>query len=421
GVTTRAGCGCSQLADAMDRWGILGCQKRRQLIVDRLMSNRAMLADAIAGEGAAHSVIGWALNTRLAEPVLKSGAEWLLNAAIEDVRKQVKEAFEGDAISSKRPRRFRVAGNSPFRMTSNKARFITSSQFQADIRTLLAMIPPDITAIAGVARSGLSVATMLSMYTHLPMLTIRQSTHDVVPTGNGWRLGGNRHVNPEKDKVLVVDDTVMTGNSLKAIRPLVESMFTDAVYAAIYVNPLANAKPDVWAVDLPWPHLLEWNLFNSVLSPSVALDFDGILCNDCMPEQDDDGERYLEFLRTSGVRYLPRKVPVPLIVTARLERYRSETEDWLRRHGVAWHRLVMHPAPTLSERNKDDIAAYKAMHFSEWAAVHRPTPGPTLFVESNDYQARRIAELSRRMVVCPGTASVYWFGDHESEFSTEHE
>jgi len=239
------------------------------------------------------------------------------------------------------------------------------------------------------------------------MITIRQTMNDIVDTGNGWRLGGTKHINPRHGKILVVDDTVMTGNSLKAIRPLIQSQVGNAVYAAVYVNPKALQKPDIWAVDLPWPHILEWNVFNSILSPSVAMDFDGILCHDCPPGSDDDGPRYLDFIRNAKPLYLPRRCPVPLIVTARIERYRAETEDWLRRHGVCWHRLVMHPATTLAERQRDNIPAYKARHYAAWAATHRPSPGPIMFMESEDRQAREIARHSRLMVVCPHTAGVY--------------
>ena len=292
-----------------------------------------------------------------------------------------------------------------FRQTG-AARFVTSAQFQEDIKLLIGKIPSDVTAIAGVARSGLSAATMISMYLHLPMITIRQTLNDIVPTGNGWRLGGSKHVDP-KGKILVVDDTVMTGNSLKAIAPLVQSQLGNAIYAAVYVNPLASRKPDIWAVDLGWPHLLEWNVFNSILSPSMAVDFDGILCRDCPPGSDDDGPRYLEFIRNAQPLYVPRRVPIPLIVTARIEKYRAETEEWLSRHGINWQRLVMHPAATLADRMRDDIPAYKAKHYKAWASKHRAMPGPIMFFESEDWQARRIAQLSKLMTVCPHTAGVY--------------
>jgi adenine/guanine phosphoribosyltransferase-like PRPP-binding protein len=293
-----------------------------------------------------------------------------------------------------------VAGSGP-------TRFVRSSQFQFDILNLVAKIPPDITAIAGVARSGLSAATMLSMYLHLPMVTIRQTMGDVIQTGNGWRLGGTKHVNPRTEKIIVVDDTVMTGNSLKAIKPLIDREFGNAVYAAVYVNPKALLKPDIWSVDLPWPHILEWNVFNSILSPSAAMDFDGILCHDCPPGSDDDGAKYLEFIRNAKPLYMPRRCPIPLIVTARIEKYRADTEEWLRRHGIRWNRLVMHPAATLAERRRDNIAAYKARHYAAWAAKHKATPGPIIFFESEDGQAREIATLSKLLTICPHTAGCY--------------
>lgn len=294
-----------------------------------------------------------------------------------------------------------------FTAGSGPVRFVRSSQFQFDILNLVAKIPQDVTAIAGVARSGLSAATMLSMYLHLPMVTIRQTMGDVVQTGNGWRLGGSKHVNPKTEKVLVVDDTVMTGNSLKAIKPLIDREFGNAVYAAVYVNPKAVRKPDIWSVDLPWPHILEWNVFNSILSPSSAMDFDGILCHDCPPGSDDDGPKYLDFIRNARPLYTPRRCPIPLIVTARIERYRTETEHWLRRHGIAWHRLVMHPAATLAERRRDNIPAFKARHYADWAARHKATPGPHIFFESEDHQAREIAKISKLLTICPHTAGCY--------------
>jgi adenine/guanine phosphoribosyltransferase-like PRPP-binding protein len=303
--------------------------------------------------------------------------------------------------------RARTSNRGAFRQGSGPVRFVRSSQFQFDILNLIAKIPPDITAIAGVARSGLSAATMLSMYLHLPMVTIRQTMNDVIQTGNGWRLGGSKHVNPRTEKILVVDDTVMTGNSLKAIAPLIDREFGNAIYAAIYVNPAATRKPDIWSVDLPWPHILEWNVFNSILSPFTAMDFDGILCHDCPPGSDDDGPKYLDFIRNAPPLYMPRRCPVPLIVTARIEKYRAETEAWLRRHGIAWHRLVMHPAATLRERQRDNIAAHKAHHYAAWAKHFVARPGPHIFFESEDRQAREIAQLSKLLTICPHSAGCY--------------
>jgi adenine/guanine phosphoribosyltransferase-like PRPP-binding protein len=291
---------------------------------------------------------------------------------------------------------------------TGKPQWVSCRHLAIDTQTLVSRLPHDIDAIVGVSRSGLDIATSAAKYLQLPLYAFRQSMGDVVSVGSGWRLGLHpRSDNRSEMRVVVIDDTVMTGNSTRSINSIVRPQFKQVTTAAIYVNPLAKVKPDLWVHDLGWPHLLEWNVFNSILSHNMAMDFDGILCHDCPRGSDDDGPRYLDFIRNAMPLYLPRKSPIPLIVTARIEKYRAETEAWLRKWRINFHRLVMHPAATLAERNQDDIAAYKARHFDAWATVYKPRPAPLAFIESDDRQARRIAEITGRMVICPATEGVY--------------
>lgn len=299
----------------------------------------------------------------------------------------------------------------PFKPSrTSPVRFVTSAQFQQDIKRLSSQIPHDVTAIVGVARSGLSAAIMIAMYRHLPLLAYRQTKGDmeVISAGNGWRLGGSSHIAPgQTDRVCIIDDTVMTGNSMTQAHQVVGRIFPNNVSGAVYVNPEAHRKPTFWAVDLPWPHILEWNVFNSVLSPNIGCDFDGILCYDCPAGSDDDGPRYRHFIENAKPLYLPRKTVLPLIVTARVEKYRALTVQWLHKHGVHFKRLVMHPAATTAERNRHNIAKFKAEHFERWARHHRPRPKPLLFIESDDRQAREIARRTQRLVVSPHAGMVY--------------
>lgn len=360
----------------------------------KLLADKAVTTASLGSVNAGKYVIGGWFNRAISKGSLPSQSS------------KKKQQRKGRAAVGAGVRRGRGGFASAFR-AQGEARFVSSARMQEDIKTLVSMVPSNITAIAGVARSGLSVATMVSMYLHLPMLTIRQNSNDVQQTGNGWRLGGRQHVEPKTQNILIIDDTVMTGNSLRAVQPLIEKQFGNAMTAAVYVNPLAVKKPDIHAVDLPWPHLLEWNLFNSVLSPNMATDFDGILCRDCPVGSDDDGPKYLDFIENAKPLYLSRKATVPLIVTARIEKYRPQTNAWLARWGIKCKQLVMHPAKTLRERQKDNIAAYKARHFSAWAQRHRASPPPLGFIESEDQQAKEIARRTKRMVICPATARVY--------------
>ena len=279
-------------------------------------------------------------------------------------------------------------------------RYVSTAQYVEDIKQLLAAIPYDITTIAGVSRSGIYAASMLSMLLHLPLDIIRQGQGDVVSGGNGWRL--TQGAPSSSGKVLVVDDTCMTGNSHSTVRSIAIKHYAPqtVVFAAVYVNPLASSKPDIWAVDLPWPHILEWNLFNSVLLPSCAMDFDGILCRDCPPGHDDDGEKYEAFLCNAIPLFPVRKQSIPMIVTARLAKYHNRTIAWLAKWGIKVDELIMGPWENIEQRNRADISAFKAEHYGRFMrkAIR---PGPHLFIESDPRQAQRIAELSKGIVVCP--------------------
>lgn len=290
-------------------------------------------------------------------------------------------------------------GPSPFAYQSSKTspEFVTLETFVADTRRLAAMIPEGTSRIIGVSRSGVTPANIIATILHLPMSYVRQSTGDLIDGGNGWRLTGNTG---GRGPAVVIDDTVMSGNSLKHVMPIVWKEHPQAISAAVYVNPAARQKPDIWVRDLPWPHLLEWNLPNSIMTTSCAFDMDGILCHDCGPGDDDDGPRYQAFLRDAILKYPVRRVQIPMIATGRLEKYRSQTLEWLGKHGMSTRSLKMFPG-TFHQRNTTTAAEFKARCFREFLATNQHRIKPAIFVESDEAQARIIAGLTKSLVVCP--------------------
>ena len=82
GIKAGKGCNCKDLAAKMDAWGVAGCDRERNTIVSALVTNRSVLVDALKETswllafGAEHAP----------EQVLRTGANWLLNKAIEDAR-----------------------------------------------------------------------------------------------------------------------------------------------------------------------------------------------------------------------------------------------------------------------------------------------------------------------------------------------
>lgn len=404
---------CYALAGRMNEWGVDGSRKNLELIVADILPR------AIEWE---REKAGW-LAKLLPESVTAGAVRLIVETAIATARplewifSQPVPAQQPQAAPVARKRRpgpatkFVTRPNNgqqnaptvPFAYTGGLPQFITTSRLMEDTKLLASKIPADVQGIIGVARSGLCVATMVAMLLHRPLTIVRQSTHDIVDAGNGWRLSGNTHGNGPH---VLLDDTVMAGNSFKHVTPIVQKRFPNLITAAVYVNPAAKHKPDMWVHDLPWPHILEWNVFNSIMSPAMATDFDGILCRDCRADQDDDGEKYLDWMTNVEPLYLTRRSPIPLIVTARLEKYRGVTTAWLNKWSVTFNELVMAPWGTLAERRAQNIPAWKAGYVSKFCAK-RHQINPPMYVESDPGQAQEIARLSRCLTVCPSAGACY--------------
>jgi len=270
--------------------------------------------------------------------------------------------------------------------------FFTTDELAADSYKLLCQIPYDIDLLLGVSRSGLIPASVLSMQLHIPMMTI--SKNSVAQAGSGWRLQREQVENPSK--ILVVDDTLYSGRSLSIVKEVVEKFYpnSEILTCAVYVHPKSIEKVDFYVEMLPGRHYLEWNFFNSIAVSRCIYDFDGILCEDIAPQDDDDGERYIKALQNAIPKYLVRREPIPIIVTARLEKYRELTLQWLKKWKVSCKKLIMGPWKNNRERGKrTEISKFKAAVYSSY---HQ-----NLFVESDPLQAREICEMTGKEVLCP--------------------
>ena len=113
----------------------------------------------------------------------------------------------------------------------------------------------------------------------------------------------------------------------------------------------------------------------------------------------DDGEKYLQFIKNAKPLYLPNR-EIGYIVTSRLEEYRKETEQWLEKHGVRYKKLYMLDC-TAEERRKYMLQAkYKAK-------IYGQIKDSGLFIESNAEQAMEIAQLTGKRCICCTNDSMY--------------
>lgn len=271
-----------------------------------------------------------------------------------------------------------------------------------DMRSWFDRLPTDVEVVAGVPRSGLLIASLISLHRHIPMT-------DIEGLIAGRLLGGGHRfelANPEgflarPRKVLVVDDSVLTGGQMRTVRAKLSKAELPhlIVFAAAYVEPGSERFVDLCYQTLPYPRMFEWNLMHHPALENACMDIDGVLCRDPTDEENDDGPNYMEFIRDVPARATPAYL-VGTLVTSRLEKYRQVTVDWLSRNEIAFGELVMMPYDTKAER----VAAGR---HAEFKAEAYESARAAIFIESSAAQARDIADITGRPVISTDRMRLY--------------
>lgn len=255
----------------------------------------------------------------------------------------------------------------------------------------LNILPRDFDLIVGIPRSGMLPANLFALYLNKPYTDI-----DSFLNGHIYKAGERGQFFDVKDyrKILVVDDSIASGSAmLKSKERLKEyNSDFDLKFCAIYVIPGKEKMVDYYFEVVPLPRYFQWNVFNHTSLEKACFDIDGVLCIDPTEEQNDDGEKYLDFVLNAPPLYIPGS-KIGTIVTSRLEKYREATEKWLSKNNVRYNELVMLDLPDKQARQRaNSHAEHKAKTYKESQYV--------LFIESSLNQAIEINRITKKPVLC---------------------
>ncbi len=272
-------------------------------------------------------------------------------------------------------------------------RWITTAEFYRDLRQVALALPRHVSGVAGVPRGGMLAASYVASLLNLPLYGLTRDGLQLL-SSSGRRLRESEFSGP----LVVMDDDVYSGGTIRAA---LANMPCEYITAAAYQVTFTHYPLDYVARQFPCTWFREWAAFatGDWFNSRLATDFDGVLCHDCTPEQDDDGDKYREFLQTARPLYAFAPFEIPLIVTARLEAYRHQTEAWLAAQGLQARRLVMGPWKSIRQRTFAKVVRLKASTWDE--------SGLKFFVESDPIQAAHIAALVHRPVICSTTGQVF--------------
>lgn len=282
--------------------------------------------------------------------------------------------------------------------------FKTLKDLSVDLVRNIDKIPKDIDLIIGIPRSGLMVATIIALYLNKPVADLDTFSRGELPEAGrtknkkGWITSFE-----DVKKVLIVEDTADTGKSIIGAKNRIEQcgFNKEYVYLAGYVTSQSKSFVDIYFDIINQPRLFEWNyLHHRSMLLSTCMDMDGVLCDDPTDEENDDGDRYIKFIKEAKPKLIPSS-KIGWIVTSRLEKYRNETEAWLRDHNIDYGELIMMNLDTAEERRQlGNHALFKA-------DVFKKKKSAILFVESEETQAEKIYQLTGKCVLCSSTLEYY--------------
>lgn len=280
--------------------------------------------------------------------------------------------------------------------------YVSFADLSGSVRAHLHHLPGDIDLVVGIPRSGMIPAYLIGLFMNRLVVDLETFLSDGVAGHGLTREVGAKVTSPLAAKhILLVDDSLISGGSMRLALERVKVVFGGRVTTCVaIVHPAKRDEVDCSFIEMPQPRLFEWNALHHPEVANACFDLDGVLCVDPTAAENDDGVRYCEFLRSAKPLLRPTR-PIGHIVSARLEKYRSLTEDWLAAHGVQYGQLHLIDLPSAAERQR------LGSHGAHKARVYRET-GAFLFYESERSQAAEIARLAGRPVLCTADMAMYF-------------
>jgi len=268
------------------------------------------------------------------------------------------------------------------------------------IRNKISILPADIDLVVGIPRSGVIPAFLIALFLNKKVCTINEFIHNLEPLNGSTRPVRENEIKNKKQKVLIVDDSIYSGKSMEDAKNLISAHKNldeyDIQYCAIFAKKESVDLVDYYFEVVNPPRVFQWNYLNHSNATKSCYDMDGVLCVDPTDEQNDDGEKYIDFCKNAKPLYIP-SYKINSIVTSRLEKYREVTEQWLSEHHVNYGKLYMLDLPSAEERRR------LGCHAEFKADIFKTLDDCDFFIESNREQAQKIAELSGKQCICVAT------------------
>lgn len=265
-------------------------------------------------------------------------------------------------------------------------KFVGYNELYRDTLELVKRLSRPVVAVYGVPRSGMLPASIIASILHIPLGTVGDKGLKLLPSGNR-----KQHI-PKEGIIthLVVDDSLSSGSAMNLVKERIKQ--GSALYGAVYIQEGRERFIDVYGRVLPENRVFAWNVLNSAFLSHCCVDIDGVVCLDPVGTSED---QYRQFIEHATPLSCPL-YPVGAFVSGRSKDYEQGTAQWLKKQGIEYKELVLHPG---KRGQIDDAATFKARFYK---SSHYE-----LFIESHASLAQEIATLSGKPVLAVDNMTLY--------------
>jgi len=278
--------------------------------------------------------------------------------------------------------------------------FRSLSDMNKTIAQNLHKVPSNIDLILGIPRSGLMAANVLAMHIQLPVSDSSSFIEGRIFSRDenlNWQQTNVANYN----NILVIDDSLRSGRSMKKVRTELISTYPDKkfIFATVYMDKRSKDKADIYFEVCPVSRIFEWNIMNHKQISNFCIEMDGVLCESINSEYIDNREEYIDAIENARPKYRFRR-KIGYIITKRPEEFRKQTERWLKKYDIMYKELIMQDINTSEVNSKNkNISLVKAKHYKKHVYSR-------IFIESSFDCAYDIAHLSGKLVYCVDKAMI---------------
>lgn len=255
-------------------------------------------------------------------------------------------------------------------------------------------IPADVDLVVGIPRSGMLAASLIALNRNLRLLDIEGFLSRRLPRTGRTASATVAAAEAPVRHVLIVDDSIASGRSMRAVRREVEQRGCDEriTFLAVYGAKAVHEEVEITLEQVPTPRLFGWNLLrhNRLMDSCVAIE--GVLFRDSVG-----------WTETSLLKPI---VQIPHLIGRGREHDRSAIEHELRAHGIDYGRLwLFDDSADDQQPSSESYARFKSSVYTQSKCC--------LFVDGDDLAAASVAQLSRRPVLSIGGQRIIWPEDDD--------